>query len=181
MEEEIYLEDWSEACQEAQRHTVNSSLKLIQYKWLMHTYITPVKLHKFNDNIPDTCIKCDKERGTLYHCIWECEKVKPFWQYVISMIDQILTKKLTLDPKLFILGIYPTNPHIHMSMNLNSLLCILQAKQIIAFNWKNVAGPRIRMWIKEMVSSMSMEKIKCILLDVNRTFLMISGELLFTS
>ena len=74
----------------AQKQTINSNLKLIQYKWLMRTYITPVKLHKFNDNIPDTCIKCNEARGTMYHFVWECVKVKPFWQNIVNMIDQIL-------------------------------------------------------------------------------------------
>ena len=38
-------------------------------------------------------------------------------------------------------------------------MCILQAKRIIALNWKSVDGPRIGMWVKEMASNMSMEKI----------------------
>lgn len=38
-------------------------------------------------------------------------------------------------------------------------MCILQAKRIIALNGKKVDGPHIRMWVKEMASNMSMEKI----------------------
>ena len=125
----------------------------------MHTYITPVKLHKFNDNIPDTCIKCDEARGTLFHCIWECGKVKTFWQDVVNMIDQILSKKLPLNPKLFILGLYPTIPLLQSKEFRFIDMCILQAKRIIALNWKSVDGPRIGMWVKEMASNMSMEKI----------------------
>lgn len=159
IEEEISLEEWSEACKEAQRQTVSSTLKLLQYKWLMRTYITPVKLHKFNDNIPDTCIKCDEARGTLFHCIWECGKVKTFWQDVVNMIDQILSKKLPLNPKLFILGLYPTIPLLQSKEFRFIDMCILQAKRIIALNWKSVDGPRIGMWVKEMASNMSMEKI----------------------
>ena len=34
IEEEISLEEWSEACKEAQRQSVSSSLKLLQYKLL---------------------------------------------------------------------------------------------------------------------------------------------------
>ena len=159
IEEEISLEDWREACKEAQRQSVSSNLKLLQYKWLMRTYITPVKLHKFNDNIPDTCIKCDEARGTLFHCIWECGKVKTFWQDVVNMIDQILSKKLPLNPKLFILGLYPTIPLLQSKEFRFIDMCILQAKRIIALNWKSVDGPRIGMWVKEMASNMSMEKI----------------------
>lgn len=44
--------------------SINIRLKLIQYNWLMRTYVTHEKLNKFNRNIPDTCIKCESKRGT---------------------------------------------------------------------------------------------------------------------
>lgn len=44
IDDEISLEDWNEACKKAQMQTINSSLKRIQYKWLMRTYITPAIL-----------------------------------------------------------------------------------------------------------------------------------------
>ena len=75
------------------------------------------------------------------------------------MIDQMISKKLPLDPKLFILGIYPTDCQLQSKEFKLVDMCILQAKRIIAFNWKCVDGPRIEKWIKEMASSMSMEKI----------------------
>ncbi len=51
---------------EAQSLTMNTRLKLLHYKWLMRIYITPVVLH--------TCLRCSDFKGTLYHCIWECEE-----------------------------------------------------------------------------------------------------------
>ncbi len=161
--DEISLQDWEGACMKAQKQTINSNLKLIQYKWLMRTYITPVKLHKFNDNTPDTCIKCNEARGTMYHCIWECVKVKSFWQGILNMIDQILDKKLPLDPKLFILGTYPTIPQLQSKESRFVDMCILQAKRTISLNWKNVDGPRIGRWIKEMALNRTMEKLTYIM------------------
>lgn len=35
-------------------------------------YITPVRLHHMSANIPDVCSKCLTEKGTLFHCQWEC-------------------------------------------------------------------------------------------------------------
>ncbi len=140
-------------------------------------YITPVKLHKFNNNIPDTCIKCNEARGTMYHCIWECVKVKSFWQDIINMTDQILAKKLPLDPQLFLLGIYPTIPHSQSKESRFVDMCILQAKHIISLNWKNVYRPRIGRPIKDMASNMTMERLHT-LLDGNKVFLMTSGGLL---
>lgn len=161
--DEISLQDWKEACMKAQKQTINSNLKLIQYKWLMRTYITPVKLHKFNSNIPDACIKCNEARGTMYHCIWECVKVKSFWRDIFNMIDQITAKKLPLDPKLFFLGIYPTIPHLQSKESRFVDMCILQAKRIISLNWKDVDAARIGRWMKEMASNMTLEKITYII------------------
>lgn len=62
----------------AQSQTPNSNLKLIQYNWIMRAYITPVRLNKINQNIPDTCIKCSVEKGTHLHCMWSCPKVQEF-------------------------------------------------------------------------------------------------------
>ena len=58
LKEDICVNDWKEMCKEAQTQTVNVRLKLLQYKWLMQTYITPTTLHKYNRNILDTCGKC---------------------------------------------------------------------------------------------------------------------------
>ena len=38
-------------------------------------------------------------------------------------------------------------------------MALLQAKRSIALGWKNVDGPRIGAWLKQMSSSMSMEKL----------------------
>lgn len=45
IKEDISETDWNDACLKAQKQTINTRFKLLQYKWLMRTYITPVKLH----------------------------------------------------------------------------------------------------------------------------------------
>ena len=72
MQEGVSLEEWGTVCLEAHTQTANTRLRLLQFNWLMRTYITPDKLHKFYENIPDTYIKCEQEKGTLFHCmcIW---------------------------------------------------------------------------------------------------------------
>lgn len=62
-------EYWKAACADAHTTSINTRLKLIQYKWLMRTYVTAVDLNRYNKNIPDKCTKCTETRGTLFHCI----------------------------------------------------------------------------------------------------------------
>lgn len=74
--------------------------------------MTPVKLNKFNNDIPDVCIKCDKEKGTIFHYLWQCSQIKEFWGEVKQCIEEILEIKLHLEPKMFLLGIYPANCNV---------------------------------------------------------------------
>lgn len=48
--------DWARACTKEHSISINSRLRILQYKWLMRLYATPVQVNKYN-NIPDTCIK----------------------------------------------------------------------------------------------------------------------------
>ena len=73
----------------------------------MRTYITPEKMCKINPDIPDTCIKCTGQKGTLFHCLWECIAIQNFWRQVIGIISRIISKKIPICPKLCILGLYP--------------------------------------------------------------------------
>lgn len=62
-----------------QMQTVDTQYILIQYEWLCRQYILPSRLHHLNSNIPDTCIKHNHHKGTLFHCMWECPQILGFW------------------------------------------------------------------------------------------------------
>ena len=42
-----------------------------------------------------------KEKGTLIHCMWQCGKVKGFWEEVRKAIGKIISKDLLINPVLF--------------------------------------------------------------------------------
>uniref|UniRef100_A0A3Q3BY06 Reverse transcriptase zinc-binding domain-containing protein n=1 Tax=Haplochromis burtoni TaxID=8153 RepID=A0A3Q3BY06_HAPBU len=107
IQEDIDENDWNQACLKAQKQTINTCFKLLQYKWLMRTYITPVKLHHMSNDIPDICTKCLVEKGTLLHCLWECPKIQDFWKDVIKYLSEVFKVKIPLKGKLYVLGIYP--------------------------------------------------------------------------
>ncbi len=100
---------------------MSTHLRLLQYIWLSIQYITLVKLHHFNPNIPDICYKCEQEKGTLFHCMWECTKVNSFGGKILN-ISQIIRKVIPLDPRLCILHICPLNFNITKHERLLSIL-----------------------------------------------------------
>ena len=75
----------------------------------MRMYITPVRLHHMSANIPDVCSKCLTEKGTLFHCQWECLKIQDFWKDVLKCLSDLFNTKVPLNAGLCLLGIYPKN------------------------------------------------------------------------
>lgn len=159
LQENISIEEWVKACTKAQLQTVNTRLRFLQYNWLMRSYMTPVKLNKFYNTIPDVCIKCDKEKGTFFHCLWQCSRIKKFWEEVKQCIEEMLEIKLHLEPKIFLLGIYPANCDIRKKHRSFLDIGLLLAKRVIALTWKEMDRPRIGKWLSELSTTLPLEKI----------------------
>lgn len=158
-QEDIEKDDWGLICSKAQSQTINTRLRLIQYNWIMRTYITPEKVNKFDPNIPDLCYKCTEHKGTLFHCLWDCEKIKTFWNAVMQYVSQITSVVVPLSPKLCILSMYPLDCALNNKEKIMVDLCLLQARRSIAQCWKNVNAPSIGLWLRNLTSSLSLEKL----------------------
>lgn len=173
LELKISEEEWKAACAEAHTMSINTRLRLIQYKWLMRTYVTPAELNKYNKNIPDVCPKCMEAKGTLFHCIWQCMRIKTFWEEVRVITERILSKQVLLDPKLFLLGLYPDKHTYSKSEKVFLNICMLNAKKSIALLWKTEHSPSTTQWIKQMLSTLPLERITYILKAKSQKFDMI--------
>lgn len=160
---DISKTDWETTCAGAHTASINTRLKLIQYKWFMRTYVTPVDLNRFDRNIPDICTKCTEDRGTLFHYIWQCRKINMFWEEVRVIIEKIIMKPILLDPKLFLLGLYPENHNYRKYEKAFINLSLLNAKRCKALLWKKTHRPSVTQWLKQMLSSLPLERITYIL------------------
>lgn len=159
----VSLDEWELACSKAHKQTINSRLRLLQYKWLMRVYVTPVKLNQYNPNIPDICTKCGEEKGTLFHCFWECREIRTFWGAIKQTVKDIISKDLPLEPSFIILGLYPKHTGYTKSEKLFIDICLLQAKMLIALHWKNIRRPSIGQWVKQMLATLPLERITYLL------------------
>ena len=61
------------------------------------------KISKTGNNM---CWRVCGERGTLFHCWWECKLVQPLWRTVWSFLKK-LKIELLYDPAIALLSIYP--------------------------------------------------------------------------
>lgn len=83
----------------------------------MRTYITPDRLNKTNPYIPDICIKCNIEKGTLLHYVWDCPEIQRFWKEVTKCISQMTLNPIPDCPRLSILNLYPKDCMLNSKKN----------------------------------------------------------------
>ena len=67
---------------------------------------TPVRMGKINKAGNHKCWRGCGEKGTLFHCWWECELVQPLWKTVWRFLKE-LKIYLPYNPAIALLGIYP--------------------------------------------------------------------------
>ena len=124
-------------------------------------------------NTPDQCIKCNVEKGTLFHCLWQCLEIMEFWKKVFNILSQIISKDIPICPQLCILGIFPTNFKINSKEKRMITYCLLQAKHTIALFWKNPDKPDIKQWYKELSNCLALEKLTLAIKGKSKDFLAI--------
>ncbi len=107
--------------------------------------------------------KCNEAKGSFIHCIWECDKIRKFWGEVRDKISTILSVNIPLKPIVILLHLYPEDLKLRARERTFTNFAILQAKRLIALNWKKDTAPSIGAWIKCMAQYMSMERITYIL------------------
>ena len=125
----------------------------------MRTYVTPDKLHQWTPDIPDTCSKCSNDNGTLYHCLWDCWKIKNYWKSIVQTISTIVGIQIPHCATLCILGIYPKDFVVNKKKATLIDFGLLQARRTIALFWKKVDVPPIKLWILEMASCVALERL----------------------
>ena len=88
------------------------------------------------------------EKGTLFHCWWECKLVQPLWKIAWRFLKK-LKIELRYDPAIALLGIYPKDTNLVIQRGTCTPMFIA-AMSIIAKLWKEPRCPstdeRIKMW-----------------------------------
>uniref|UniRef100_A0A9J8DBD8 Reverse transcriptase zinc-binding domain-containing protein n=1 Tax=Cyprinus carpio carpio TaxID=630221 RepID=A0A9J8DBD8_CYPCA len=59
-----------------------------------------------NNNV---CWKCQKDRGTFIHCIWECPLIQPLWLQTLNILSKWLGITIPLSPRLSHLACFETS------------------------------------------------------------------------
>uniref|UniRef100_A0A9J8C2G9 Reverse transcriptase zinc-binding domain-containing protein n=1 Tax=Cyprinus carpio carpio TaxID=630221 RepID=A0A9J8C2G9_CYPCA len=70
------------------------------------------KLNRMGLTNNNVCWKCQKDRGTFIHCIWECPLIQPLWLQTLNILSKWLGITIPLSPRLCLLGDREQLPNI---------------------------------------------------------------------
>jgi hypothetical protein len=135
----------------AEKHLKRCSTSLIitemQIKATLRFHLTPVRIAKSKNSGDSRCWQGCGERGTLFHCWWDCKLVQPLWKLVwwfLRKLDIILPE----DPAIPLLGTYPED--VPTSNKNTCPTMFIEALFIIAKCWKEPRCSPTEEWIQKM-------------------------------
>ena len=105
MKRNLTDEDIDMANMHIRKCSASLAIREIQIKTTMRYHLTPVRMGKINRAGNRKFWRGCGEKGTILHCWWECELIKPLWKTVWRFLKEIKID-LPYDPAIVMLGIY---------------------------------------------------------------------------
>lgn len=155
-------DDW-----QATVHLIGSTstcnhLRETQYKILHRLHITPVTLNKIYHSISPLCNKCNWERGTYFHCFWECKWISRFWTLISKVVSGIFKIKIKKDPGVFLLGLPSRDLQLTASHHKLFKKLLLVARKCILKNWIKTLTPSVTLSYREVFYILPHERLQAV-------------------
>ena len=96
-----------------------------------------------NNNL---CWKCQKDAGTLLHCIWECPTIQPFWRIILEYLGNWAGRNLPMSQRLCLFGDRSQLRDISSKEFSVIVVGITVAVRTILKHWKTPKTPALKEW-----------------------------------
>lgn len=100
----ITPEDWNSCINNIITMYKELGNKFIQLKIICRWHRTPQQLHIWKLIPSDTCWRCNETGASIFHILWTCPALKYWWENILQILHELLSKKFTVSAKTIILG-----------------------------------------------------------------------------
>ena len=154
LNKELSPEEYRMAEKQLKKCSTSLIIREMQIQTTLRFHLTPVRMAKIKNSGDSRCWHGFEERGTLFHCWWDCKLVKTLWKSIWWFFRKREIVH-SADPARLLLGIYskdaPTyNKHTCSTMFITALF-------IISRSWKEPRCPSTEEWIQNMWYIYTME------------------------
>lgn len=158
---QIKLSDelWSEALARVNSTTLCARLSLIQLKVFHRIHLTKAKLHKLFPETDDSCIRCSFSPANHTHTFFSCPKLVSYWASFFDFMSRALHVSLSPCPLIAIFGVSHSSSITRQKAEVIAFASLI-AKRCILLHWKCPTPPPTTSWLNDLMSFLSLEKLK---------------------
>lgn len=150
---------WSEALARVNSTTVCARLSLIQLKVLHRIHLTKARLHKLFPQTEDSCTRCSFSPADHTHTFFSCPKLASFWASFFDFMSRALHVSLSPCPIVAIFGVSLLSSITRQKAEVIAFASLI-ARRCILLHWKCPTPPPTTSWLKDLMSFLSLEKLK---------------------